>query len=277
MKTYTRDGKEFFSVVAFLFFLFARCNPALSPRRKRRTAAAHARVAAELGRWINTTPATAVQRWAALTVLEAGTYIPMPPGNYRSIGAGSLRSHATDQGGVEGTTLLKLAEWVINPHDSAGPAPLMLRAWQIAYPATARLDMSGAAWNEDCREAVFNERVEQALAEWELVEDPEAIFWWQIDAPPEDAAQLWELFGAGKDMPEPEASAEYEGAHYSLSAAYRGSEGDLSLQFQTEEDGRDAFRCALRLCEPTWTLQVNRTAWLHGARQFMGTVEEFQQ
>lgn len=276
MKTYNWNGVVRCVSSAFLFHMFSRMNPVLPPRRKRATAATHARVVAEVLVWLDSvqTSVEVAQKWAAITLLEAGSRI-VPPQGYHSIAAGSLRRYARDQGGVEGTTLLTLAKWILQ--DDPGPDAMTLKAWKLLYPNTSALDMGGTAWNADCRDAVFTERVEKALEEWELMEDPEAIFWWQFDCPPEDANNLWELFGVGT-MPEPEDSCEYiyQGL---LITAFRGGAGDLSLQFDCGDvDSRATFSYMLDRCETTWTLQVNRTAWLEGtgARQFMGTVEEFQ-
>lgn len=133
---------------AVLRRLFWRKNPVLPPLRKRSNAFAWAHTTHVL---LAAPPSAAVARH----VLDERTDIELPEGVELCDGAGSLRRHARDRGGIVGRVMSACAEAYFDP-DVKAPTPLQWAAWAALYPATAAL---GTAEADPLA----------AIKEWELI------------------------------------------------------------------------------------------------------------
>lgn len=168
----------------FAYAYLARSNPALPPRRRLQTARKHAMCVRRICIWAHGTgwapDDLEVARWAAEFHLSAGSAMPLPPDyGVVSPGEGSLRQHACDAGGVEGTVLRALAKFVLDGHaDPTIPQshvdPTDWTAWSLLYPATALL--AGRGCNVHHRPqrdpapgtADEGRLLDEAIREWEV-------------------------------------------------------------------------------------------------------------
>ena len=149
---------------AFLWQVFARQNPVLPPRRRKKTAQAWAEGAHALAAhvaYLMDDDVDSLVRWAASETLDAASAWATPPCFQDDLRlTGTLRRNAKDRGGVGGALLTALTEVVLDLHAGVAVAPDERQwvAWTILYPKTATLGVRPFV-------------PEEVLAEWELVEE----------------------------------------------------------------------------------------------------------
>lgn len=130
----------------YLKKLFGRVNPALTPRRKRKTAASWVKAALAGMDAIQRNqpyeaplyPLCPLIEWAGTLLADAGSAMSPPRGqSEEDWGPGSFRSHAADRGGVGGQAMMALATTIMEqaPH----PFGLLTREQQVEEIRLARI------------------------------------------------------------------------------------------------------------------------------------------
>lgn len=169
-----------------------RINPVLAPRRKRETAERHLRAIRVVYRWLGNDAAdcddwramgygagaryvepegrvTARLKWAAGIILDAGSV------SSRTIPPDFPEKHWDAGDGVLKYTLKLAAEWLIREkrYGAESNTPLIHKAWVTAFPAIwAAVSADDWAVND----ALFS----AALAEMELIDPPNSLYWIQF-------------------------------------------------------------------------------------------------